>query len=113
MQHASKICCLTLTMLIVLPVTAPFQTVSMAQLLHGEQHETLAIASQIARSTPPVETLVSPDPPYDGTGCRLKLESRSVRDALNAVARRPSRFAHPVAAAPAGILQVSSTILRL
>jgi len=73
----SRLCALGFAVLIVLPITEPFQTVSLPELVAPVAHAGAAAtpAPLVARTK---DTAVSVVPSVDQTEGRLKVESRSV-----------------------------------
>jgi hypothetical protein len=76
---ASRICSIGFAVLITLPITEPFQTVSLSELLMSAAHS-MALAANATVVAAPRDTAVSVVPPVDQTEGRLKVESRSTAE---------------------------------
>jgi hypothetical protein len=69
--------------LIVLPITAPFQTVRLVELLRGNTQRRVGVDANVSFVSSFQDTAFSTVPLLDGTEGRLKLESRSVNETWN------------------------------
>jgi hypothetical protein len=109
----SKACSIGFVVLIALPVTAPFQTVGVSELLGGNAHQRARFESfGVLLASSPDDTACSTIPPLDGTEVRLKLGSRSV----NEIGEFASFHLRPLAqsVAPTGLVSGQPvTVLRL
>jgi hypothetical protein len=74
---------ISFVILIVLPITAPFQTITLSELLAANPPENSAVDSTIPFLSCSIDSAFSVVPPVDGTEGRLKLESRSAASLLN------------------------------
>ena len=84
----SKICSIGFVLLIVSPMTAPFQTVDAGGLFGRPARQVVGSATNASLVPSAGETTVSTVPPVDGTEGRLKLESRSASDFRTAAMSR-------------------------
>jgi len=76
-RRISRVCAAVFVILIVLPTTAPFQTVSFTELFGALRAAVAGCVSQVPLVSATKETAVSIVPPLDGTEGRLKNESRA------------------------------------
>jgi hypothetical protein len=107
----SRGCSLAFALLIVLPLTEPFQTVSLSELLASVVHAGAAAATApIVVATK--DTGVSVVPPTDQTEGRLKVESRSTAEKWKSPDCHRSIFQTPLLQ-NAERADQSATVLRL
>jgi hypothetical protein len=75
--RVSRACAALFVILIVLPTTAPFQTVSFTELFGALRAVVAGSVSQVPLVSTTKETAVSIVPPLDGTEGRIRNESQS------------------------------------
>jgi len=101
----SKAWSLAFAALIILPVTEPFQTVSLGELACGFGHG-VVVLSRVPLTSWAVEagtsrdTAVSTVPPADGTRSRLKAQAGSVTENVNSLNVNLTDLPRPPATAP-------------
>ena len=114
-SRLSKVLAICFVLLIVSPVTAPFQTVSFGELLFGtiwHQSAQVASASAPVLVSSSTDTAVSILPSLDGTTGRMRLESQSATDTWHLVTTHAVTLAEPLE--PAVLLGESPImVLRL
>lgn len=76
----SKAWSIGFAVLIVLPVTAPFQTVGLADLLFGHAGSVVRMLSNVRLSSGANDSAFSTVPVFDGTEGRLKLQSQTANE---------------------------------
>jgi hypothetical protein len=88
----SRAIALAFVLLIVSPVTAPFQAVSLRELAgtRSDAHVPALLAPARSRNSSPRDSIVSILPPASGTDGRVKLRLHATADAREASRRQPA-----------------------
>jgi len=111
-EWVSKVCAIGFVLLIVVPVTAPFQTFSVVE-LSGRLHTAPCLDGNVALVAFPRDAAVSTASASGAHSVRSKLESHSDSERRSG-AYRPLEFSSPSSTPPAGPAdQQRAAVLRV